>query len=167
MRSATCRPKGWFKLQAVSLNSGNRLQLVACSSNLILRRLFSVYIGYMLTVHLNDLLFFARHGVYEGEAATGGEFEVHLQVSYDEKDLVLNSLDNILDYEALYGLVRVQMDQPTPLLEQLAESILRKIRHEYSFIKEVSITIFKLHPPIAGFQGKVGITLQKKFDTGV
>jgi dihydroneopterin aldolase len=56
------------------------------------------------------------------------------------------------------------MSVPTPLLEELAEGIIRKIRHEYSFVKEISISIFKLQPPIGGFQGKVGITLHKKFD---
>ena len=120
----------------------------------------------MLTVHLSDLKFFARHGVYEGEAAAGGEFEVHLLVSYDEKEIIFDSLDNVLDYEALYILVSERMAFASPLLEEVAESIIRKIRHEYSFIKEISITIFKLHPPIRNFQGKVGITLQKKFDAG-
>jgi dihydroneopterin aldolase len=56
------------------------------------------------------------------------------------------------------------MAMPTPLIEEIAESIIRKIRHEYSFVKEVSISIFKLQPPIENFQGKVGVTLQKKFD---
>ncbi|HEY4149739.1 MAG TPA: dihydroneopterin aldolase [Chitinophagaceae bacterium] len=118
----------------------------------------------MLTVHLSDLRFFAHHGVYEGEATAGNEFEVHLQVSYDEKTITFDHLDNVLNYEELFALVRQRMGIPTPLLEELAESIIHKIRHEYSFIKEISVSIFKLQPPIGSFQGKVGITLYKKFD---
>jgi dihydroneopterin aldolase len=118
----------------------------------------------MLTVHLSDLKFFAHHGAYEGEATAGNEFEVHVQVSYEEKKLKLDSLKNVLNYVDLYQLVKKRMAVPTPLLEELAEGMIRKIRHEYSFVKEVSISIFKLQPPIGGFQGKVGITLQKKFD---
>jgi len=118
----------------------------------------------MLTVHLSDLKFFAHHGAYEGEATAGNEFEVHVRVSYEEKKIKFDSLKNVLNYEDLFGLVRKRMAVPTPLLEELAEGIIRKIRHEYSFVKEVSISIFKLQPPIGGFQGKVGITLQKKFD---
>jgi dihydroneopterin aldolase len=53
---------------------------------------------------------------------------------------------------------------PTPLLEEVADSIVRKIRHEYSFVKEITVSIFKLQPPIARFQGKVGVTLHQKFD---
>jgi 7,8-dihydroneopterin aldolase/epimerase/oxygenase len=118
----------------------------------------------MLTVHLSDLRFFAHHGAYDGEPDAGGEFEVHLHVKYEEKKIKFDNLKNILNYEELYHIVKKRMAMPTPLMEEVAESIIRKIRHEYSFVKEISISIFKLHPPIENFQGKVGVTLQKKFD---
>ena len=118
----------------------------------------------MLTVHLHDLRFFAHHGAYDGEPEVGGEFQVHLEVKYEEKKIKFDSLKNILNYEELYYIVKKRMAMPTPLLEAVAESIIRKIRHEYSFVKEVSISIFKLQPPMEGFHGKVGVTLQKKFD---
>ena len=121
-------------------------------------------IVFMLTVHLKDLHFFAHHGIYDGEPQVGGEFEVQLHVKYEEKKLKLNDLKNVLNYVELYHIVKKRMAMPTPMLEELAESIIRKIRHEYSYVREVSISIFKLHPPIENFQGKVGITLQKKFD---
>ncbi|MEO6316223.1 MAG: dihydroneopterin aldolase [Chitinophagaceae bacterium] len=118
----------------------------------------------MLTVHLHNLVFFAHHGIYAGEIEVGGEFEVHLQVKYEEKKIKFDNLKNIISYEDLYHIVKKRMGMPTPLLEEVAESVIRKIRHEYSFVKDISISIFKLHPPIENFQGKVGITLQKKFD---
>ncbi len=118
----------------------------------------------MLTVHLTDLRFYAHHGIYDGEFELGSEFEVNLQVMYEEKKIKFDSLKNILNYVELYHIVKKRMTMPTPLIEEVAESIIRKIRHEYSFVKEVSISIFKLQPPIEGFQGKVGITLQKKFE---
>ncbi|GAC1454316.1 MAG: hypothetical protein NVSMB7_16630 [Chitinophagaceae bacterium] len=122
------------------------------------------FFTHMLTVHLSDLRFFAHHGVHEGEPEAGGEFEVHLQVTYEEKKIKFNELKNVLNYEDLYYIVKKRMYMPTPLIEEVAESIIRKIRHEYSFVKEVSISIFKLQAPIEHFNGKVGITLQKKFD---
>ncbi len=118
----------------------------------------------MLTVHLNDLRFFAHHGIYDGEPEAGGEFEVQLEVKYEEKQIKFNDLKNILNYAELYDIVKKRMLLPTPLIEEVAESILHKIRQQYSFVKEVSISIFKLQPPIENFQGKVGVTLQKKFE---
>jgi dihydroneopterin aldolase len=118
----------------------------------------------MLTVHLTDLVFFSHHGVYEGEAKAGSEYEVHLLVKYEEKKIKFDQLKNVLNYEELFQIVKKRMGVPSFLLEEVAEGIIRKIRHEYSFVKEVSISIFKLQPPIANFQGKVGVTLHKKFE---
>lgn len=117
----------------------------------------------MLTVHLHNLRFFAHHGAYEGESEAGNEFEVHVEVKYEEKKTKFNHLRNILNYEELYHIVKKRMSVPTPLMEEVADSIIRNIRHEYSFVKEVSISIFKLQPPLENFHGKVGVTLQKKF----
>jgi dihydroneopterin aldolase len=118
----------------------------------------------MLTVHLSNLVFHASHGLYEGEVKTGNHFEVSLHVSYEEKKLKLDNLKNLISYETLFGIVNKRMAVPTPLLEELAEGIVRKIRHEFSGIREISITILKLNAPIENLQGKVGITLLKKFD---
>lgn len=117
----------------------------------------------MLTVHLHNLLFFAHHGVYEGETKVGSDYEVQLNVSYEEKKVKFDSLKNVLNYAELYEILRKRMAVPSPLLEEVAESIIRKIRHEYSFVKEISISIFKLQPPIENFQGKLGVTLHKKW----
>jgi 7,8-dihydroneopterin aldolase/epimerase/oxygenase len=118
----------------------------------------------MLTVHLSDIKFFAHHGLYEQEQLTGNQFTVNLRVSYDERKLKLDNLKNLISYEALFQIVKKRMGNPTPLLEELAESIIRKIKHEFHGIKEISVSIFKMNAPIEGMDGKVGITLIKKFD---
>lgn len=118
----------------------------------------------MLTVHLEKSVFFAHHGLHDGENDTGNNFEVTLNVSYEEGRLHLNSLTGIISYEDLFHIVKKRMASPTPLLEELADSILRTIKHQFPMVKEISISIYKLTAPIEGLQGKVGITLQKKFE---
>lgn len=118
----------------------------------------------MIIVELKNLLFHAFHGVYEGEKKTGNDFEIDLVVKYDDKKVKLDNLNSIINYEELFEIVKKRMAVPTPLLEEVAEGIIRKIRHQYPFIKETNVSIYKLNAPIEGFQGKIGITLQKKFD---
>ncbi len=118
----------------------------------------------MLSVHLYDLAFYAFHGAYEGEAKAGNDFRVDLTVRYDEKKVKLDSLDAIISYEVLYEIVKKRMAITTLLLEEVAEAIILKIRHQYPVSREISISIFKLQPPISGFMGRAGITLQKHFD---
>lgn len=118
----------------------------------------------MISVQLNDLSFYAFHGVYEGEGRLGNDYQVNLTVKYDESKVKLDSLANIINYEELYDIVKKRMAIASPLLEEVAEAIVRKIRHQYSIANEVIISIYKMQPPIENFQGRCGITLEKKFD---
>ena len=117
----------------------------------------------MLSVHLQDLAFHAFHGIYEEEKKVGNTFQVNLTVTYDESNTAMNSISNIINYETLFEIVRRRMAIPSPLLEEVADTIISKIRHEYPVVREITMSIFKMRPPIEGFQGKAGITLVKKF----
>ncbi|ULQ57729.1 dihydroneopterin aldolase [Flavihumibacter rivuli] len=117
----------------------------------------------MLTVHLKDVIIHAYHGLYEGEERTGNNFEVNLSVSYEAKKGKLDDLKHLISYEDLFRIVQKRMNTPTPLLEELADGIICKIHQEYSQVQKVEISIFKLQAPITGMQGKVGITLVRKF----
>lgn len=118
----------------------------------------------MLTVHLSALNFHAFHGVYEEESMIGNDFEVNVTVQYDESALALNDLSSLVNYEVIFEIVRKRMAIPTPLLEEVAEAMVRKIKHQYKQLKEISVSIFKLQPPIVGLSGRVGITLHKIFE---
>ena len=118
----------------------------------------------MLSVQLYDLVFHAFHGVYEGEAKVGNNYQVNVVVSYDEKNVKFDTLRSVINYEELYEIIKKRMAIPSALLEEVAEAIILKIRHQYSIIQEITISIYKIQPPIENFQGKVGITLQKKFE---
>lgn len=118
----------------------------------------------MVTVRLHNLIFSGHHGVFKEELATGNTFEVHLDVMYDERDRPFDNLDSLVNYVNLFAIVKQRMHQPSPLLEKIADEIIGKIRLLYPFIREVSISIYKLQAPIGNFQGKAGITLSRKFD---
>ncbi|MBC7903668.1 MAG: dihydroneopterin aldolase [Gemmatimonadaceae bacterium] len=81
----------------------------------------------------------------------------------EEKQRSLSSIADVVDYVVLNRIVTSAMAIPSPLLEESAERIIVNIASEYPFVKEVTVSIFKLNPPIDGFQGKVGVTLSKKF----
>ncbi|HXB34433.1 MAG TPA: dihydroneopterin aldolase [Puia sp.] len=117
----------------------------------------------MVTVQLHKLIFSGRHGVFKEELATGNTFEVNLDVTYNEETHAFGGLDSIVNYVNLFGIVKERMHQPSPLLEKIADEIIGKIREQYPFILEVVLSIYKLQAPIGNFQGKAGITLNKKF----
>ncbi|MEO5996024.1 MAG: dihydroneopterin aldolase [Chitinophagaceae bacterium] len=118
----------------------------------------------MLSVQLFDLNFHAFHGLYAEEAKVGSNFQVNLTVNYDEERLAMNDINSLINYEVLYDIVKKRMAIPSNLLEEVADTIILKIRHKYSMVKDITISIFKLQAPIENFQGKVGITLKKQFE---
>src|SRR5690348_4086766 len=99
----------------------------------------------MLSIHLSQLSFYAYHGFYEEERKLGNNFELDITDTYDEGAKPLDDLNDLVNYEAVYEIVKKRMAIPTPLLEELAESLINRIRHEYKQVTEISVSIFKLN----------------------
>lgn len=117
----------------------------------------------MITVHLSQLRFFAYHGVYPAEALTGNDFEIDVDVAYDETGMDLKDIDSMINYEKLFAIVHDRMQINTPLLETIAEDIIASVRELYAYVSSVTITIMKLNAPISKLRGRVGVTLSKTF----
>ncbi|MEO8583640.1 MAG: dihydroneopterin aldolase, partial [Flavitalea sp.] len=118
----------------------------------------------MITIHLHDVQLHAFHGIYEGEDKVGNPYVINLDVTYDERVSNFEELKHTIDYVDLFEIVKTRMQVPTGLLEKVCEGTIRRIRHQYPFVKEVTLSIYKLQAPIEHFQGKVGVSMNKKFN---
>ena len=117
----------------------------------------------LLTISLNELHFFAYHGLYAEERKTGNEFEVNLAVSYQPSVKVITSIADTVNYASLYELLKVEMQQPRHLLETFLMEVTDSIHSSFLQIKSIEISITKLHPPIAKFTGTVGVKYSKSY----
>ena len=118
----------------------------------------------MVVIELNQVKLHAYHGVYEGEKITGSNYEISVQVCYEEGDSTFDDLKNTINYVEILDIVKQRMQVPTGLLEKVADDIIRSIRRQYPFCTEIRFSIYKLDAPVENFQGKIGVTLHKKFD---
>jgi dihydroneopterin aldolase len=118
----------------------------------------------MVSIELHNIRLHAYHGLYDGEEKTGSPYEVSLKVTYDEGDVKFDHLKHTINYVEVFEIVKQRMKVPTPLLEKLAEDIIRTLKLQYPFATEVVISIYKLEPPIENIQGKLGVTMHKRFD---
>jgi dihydroneopterin aldolase len=117
----------------------------------------------LITVELNQLRFFAFHGVYAEELKTGNEFEVNVKIHFEtDKELIVHLHDTV-NYVKAYHIVRSYMEHPEPLLETVAMKITDEIHTEFPSVKSVDIQIVKLHPPIVNFTGRVAVTYSRLF----
>lgn len=118
----------------------------------------------MVVIELNQVRLHAFHGVYEGEKLTGSTYEINVRVAYEEGDSTFDDLKNTINYVEILGIVKQRMQVPSGLLEKVANDVICSIRDQYPFTKEISFSIYKLDAPVENFQGKIGVTLHKKFD---
>lgn len=116
----------------------------------------------MYTIHLDHLEFFAHHGLYEEERIVGNNFVVSVDVDF-ESDEIISSISDTIDYSLVYEIVQKRMLIPTDLIEVVAEDIISAICQKFPQVKQIKISIQKSNPPVIGFKGNVGVSLQKNF----
>jgi len=117
----------------------------------------------MVTVQLDHLLFNAFHGIHEEEKVLGNEYLVDASVEFDESAEVISSINDTVNYVAIYQIIKNRMGIPTPLLETVAMEVGKEIEREFPGLRSIRISIKKIHPPIEGMQGTAGVIWDKQF----
>ncbi len=109
---------------------------------------------------LNDLVFWAHHGCFEEERIIGNRFVVQFSAEYDMKAAACSDqLEDAVNYQVLYDLIREQMAQPSNLLECVALRILEAIRQRFPQLHQLTVAISKINPPLGGEVGASQVTL--------
>lgn len=111
-------------------------------------------------ISLNNLKFYAYHGVLEEELRIGNEFRVDLSIILPNNEgIEKDKLENTVSYAELYNIVKEEMERPHKLLEKVALNISLIIKSKYSNVKRGKIRIEKTRPPIVGMLGSASVTL--------
>lgn len=117
----------------------------------------------MITIHLYNVKFYSYHGILEEEKILGNEFELSAEIKFDEKDQAITSIHQTINYVDVYEIIKHRMNIPTALLETVIIDIGNTLKNIYGNISSISIYLKKIHPPIAGFQGSVGVSWHKHY----
>ena len=98
---------------------------------------------------LDDMRFYAYHGVMEQERQVGGEYSVSLTVEADLAEAArTDDVADTVNYAALYALVEREMAVPSRLLEHVASRIGWRTLEECDRITAVTVKVTKLNPPM-------------------
>lgn len=119
----------------------------------------------MLSIHLHNLRFHAFHGLYPLEKKLGNEFEVNITVKHKAAAHTITTLEETIDYVAVYELLKQKMLVPTPLLETLVQDFCVDVLNRFPLAEEVFINITKLYPPVSNFRGNVGVSFAMMRDS--
>ena len=100
-------------------------------------------------IYLQNVRFYAFHGVMPQEQKVGGEFYVDLRVGYPiDAAMQSDEVADTLNYAELYQLVKTEMEIPSKLLEHVAGRITRKISEQFPKVSSIDLKITKKNPPM-------------------
>ena len=114
-------------------------------------------------IALEGLEFHAFHGVYPHERESGNWFEVDVTVETDfSLAAATDELIGTVNYETLFKIVKAEMEQPSKLLETVAEKIANDVLEVFPNVLSVELKISKVNPPIGGKCKKATVSLLKR-----
>ena len=100
-------------------------------------------------ITLNEVHFYAFHGVLPQERNVGGDFVVSLRLGYDiSRAMQSDNVSDTLNYAEVYEFVKREMAIPSQLLEHVAGRIIRALETAYPAVTSIDLTLTKVNPPM-------------------
>ncbi len=109
-------------------------------------------------IRLENLKFFAFHGVLPQENSVGAHYTVNLRLKTDfSKAAETDELADTINYAEVFEATKEEMHIPSKLLEHVAYRIGKRIMNQFPSVEAVDISIYKENPPMGADCGNVGI----------
>ena len=114
-------------------------------------------------IQLEGIEFYSFHGHYPEEQIVGSRFVVDLTIEADmNKPSESDNLNDAVDYQRAYEIVRAEMEKKSYLLENIAGRIIKALYAEIKGIESITVKVSKLNPPVGGKTGSVSIVMSHK-----
>ena len=111
-------------------------------------------------IEIENMEFFSYHGCYDTEKIVGNKFLVNLWIKGDfSKSAKTDNINDAVNYQTAYELVKHEMDTTSNLLEHVCKRIIDQIYQKLNGIDEVGVKVSKMNPAMGGKMNKVSVTL--------
>jgi dihydroneopterin aldolase len=114
----------------------------------------------MATISITGMEFHAFHGCFKEEQVIGNTFivDIHIEVDTNEAE-ISDDLHKTINYAAVYGLVKKEMEITSRLIEHVARRVLDSITVSFPQISSAKLKVTKMNPPVGGKVEKVSVTM--------
>ncbi len=117
----------------------------------------------MALIELEEMEFRAHHGCFKEERIVGNSFIVNFSFETETHEAEKSdNLNDTINYQTVYNLIKEEMAKPSHLLEHVAHRILDKICGQFSTIKKATIKVSKTNPAMGGKIKCVSVTLESE-----
>ena len=115
----------------------------------------------MTKITLENMEFHAFHGCLEFEKQLGNTFIVSLSMVLNTSGAgKTDNLDDTLNYQYVYDVVKREMEVPSKLIEHAGQRILDSVFDNFPQISVLTVKLSKLNPPLGGKVDCVSIELE-------
>lgn len=105
--------------------------------------------------------FYAYHGCFREEQIIGTRFLVDLYLETETvKAENSDDLNDTVNYQEVYLLVKQEMEIKSKLLEHVGRRIIKSVMTQFPEIESAKIKISKMNPPLGGKMRSVSVSLQ-------
>lgn len=115
------------------------------------------------TVKLENVKFYAKHGLYPQEQKTGNHFIVNISVSQTTHKPLTENIEETIDYATLHNIITRAMEQRADLLEAILQRIIDALEKQVGDIHSLSIELKKRSPAFDGNCGASAVQVQKYY----
>ncbi len=113
-------------------------------------------------IEIEGMEFYAYHGHFEAEQIVGNTFLLDISLETDCSTAAQSdNLNDALNYQSVYELIKEEMKINSSLLENVAQRILDSLHKQFPAIQKATLKISKMNPPMGGQIKKVSVTLSK------
>ena len=115
----------------------------------------------MLQIELNGMEFHSYIVHYDEEKQISNSFLIDLIINVNSKKAAISDdLNDALDYQSIYQVVKTEMTKKCNLLENVANRILNSLSGKFPLIMKAKIIVSKLNPSMGGKINKVSVTME-------
>ncbi len=115
-------------------------------------------------IAIENVRFFAHHGVYEEEKICGNEFEVNVYVEVDlDSSTRMEDLSQTLNYETIFLCCKKVMGQPQDLLETVCIDLVKSLKAHFPALRSIKVNIRKFNPMPGERVGSSFIEIEENF----
>ena len=105
----------------------------------------------MAWIVLEGMRFHAFHGVYDAERLLGADYIVDVWVKTSfARAAAADTVDHTINYETVYQVCRLEMEQPRHLIETVLHGIIARLKHQFNNMHALRVRLRKVHPPLGG-----------------
>lgn len=109
-------------------------------------------------IFLENVRFFAYHGVGKQERIVGNEFVINLKLKVDiARAAETDDVAHTVSYADVYENVKAEMDIPSQLLEHACGRIVKRLFRTFPAVKGIELKLAKRNPPMGADMDAAGV----------